>query len=540
MPAGNRRIAAVIVALGLLSGPGGTATARAGIAPEPPVPPPTTPVPVLPDPLPATPPIPIASGPGSSPGYLGAPATAHPIRGIAPTPHNPFMAANGASEIHDDAWQTDAFQWAGPLGRSAHTTSSLLTRDCASIAFDGRGRPISICIGASGPELFMFDPRTLATLATFSLPPRQKTPSDPTQIYQDFTGGGYFYLDGHDRVITATTTHHIEVISETPDGSSFALTGDYDLSRALTSAEDVTSALPDSGGLIWFVTKTDGVVGTLDLRTGAIHTLTLGHGSVNEIENSFATGMHGDVYIATDQRLYRFTAGRNGAPRIQWSVRYPNSGIHKPGQVDAGTGTTPTIMSGGYVNITDNADPMDIVVYRTALRPTRTVRRHGHRRRIALPRQVCRVPVFARGASADENSLIVAGRAMIAENNYGYTGPASVENGGRTAPGITRVDINRNGRGCHTVWRNRTVDAPTVVSKLSLATGLIYTYSKGTGSSDPWYWTTIDFRTGRIVNEQLAGSGLGYNNNYAGIAAGRDGTEYLGTLGGILALRDGG
>ena len=56
-------------------------------------------------------------------------------------------------------------------------------------------------------------------------------------------------------------------------------------------------------------------------------------------------------------------------PRITWSVRYPNSGKAKPGQVDAGTGTTPTVMQGGYVNITDNADPMDVVVYRTAVHP---------------------------------------------------------------------------------------------------------------------------------------------------------------------------
>jgi hypothetical protein len=78
-----------------------------------------------------------------------------------------------------------------------------------------------------------------------------------------------------------------------------------------------------------------------------------------------------------------------------------------------------------------------------------------------------------------------------------------------------------------------------VVSKLSLVTGLIYTYTKGAGLSDPWYWTAIDFRTGRTVYQVLAGNGLGYNNNYAGIALAPSGTEYLGTLGGIIAVRDG-
>jgi hypothetical protein len=480
-------------------------------------------------PLPITPVVPIPSvNQPPAPAYTGRPATPHPITGIPPTPHNRFMAPNGRSEIHDDAWQTDAYTWAGPLGRSPSVSSTMIGRDCGSITFDARGRIVSVCVGLAGPELYMFDPATLATLATFELPPRQSLPSDPTSVFQDFTGGGYFYLDAGDRVVTSTTTRHILVIADTAGG--FAQVADHDLSGVLTSSEQITSALPDSHGLLWFVAKTDGVVGTLDLGSGAIHMVRLGHGSVGEIENSFATDQHGGVYIATDLRLYRFTAGRGGVPRVTWSVRYPNNGKAKPGQVDAGTGTTPTVMQGGYVNITDNADPMDVVVYRTAIRPRR-------------PRLVCKVPVFGRGASDTENSLIAAGRSIIVENNYGYAGPQTTDAGGVTAPGFARVDINRNGRGCHTVWRNTTDAAPTVVSKLSAATGLIYTYTKAAGSSDPWYFTAIDFRTGRTVYRRLAGTGPGYNNNYAGIALDESDPahpEYVGTLGGIVSMRDGG
>jgi hypothetical protein len=473
-------------------------------------------------PLPATPPVPIPSPDmPPAPTFTGAPATAHPITGIPRTPRNRFMAPNGTSEIHDDAWQTDAYTWAGPLGRAPVLSSALINHDCGSITFDAQGRAVSVCVGLSGPELYMFDPHTLATLATFALPPRQSLPTNP---FQDFTGGGYFYLDAQDRVVTATTTRHILVIADT--GNGFAQVADHDLSGVLSSSEQITSALPDSHGLLWFVAKTDGVVGTLNLATGAVHVTRLGHGSVGEIENSFAADQRGGVYIATDLRLYRFTAGRGGAPRITWSVRYPNSGKAKPGQVDAGTGTTPTVMQGGYVNITDNADPMDVVVYRTAVHPRK-------------PRLVCKVPVFRRGASDTENSLIVAGRSILVENNYGYTGPTTTENGGMTSAGLARVDVNRDGRGCHTVWTNTTDAAPTVVPKLSLATGLVYTYTKGAGTEDPWYWTALDFRTGRTVYRQLAGTGVDYNNNYAGIAIARDGGEYLGTLGGVVSMRDG-
>ncbi|MGH2925387.1 MAG: hypothetical protein ACRDK1_05370, partial [Solirubrobacterales bacterium] len=203
-------------------------------------------------------------------------------------------------------------------------------------------------------------------------------------------------------------TDHIFVLAERKDSQKLVRVRDYDLTGALDdSTQRVTSALPDFSGRIWFVSKQDGTVGTLDRKTGKVRTITMDE----EIENSFAVGRNG-VYIVSDKRMYRFEASRNGTPKVVWKARYPNSGISKPGQIDAGSGTTPTIMDGGYVAITDNADPMDVVVYRNApkLRPGQS-------------RTVCRTPVFEKGASATENSLITAGRSLIVENNYGYQDP---------------------------------------------------------------------------------------------------------------------
>jgi hypothetical protein len=469
-------------------------------------------------------PIPQALVAPALPAYIGAPASAHPVRGVPLIPRNPFMAPNGTSEIHNDAWQTDAYSWSGPLGRSPATFSTLINRDCGSIAFDRRGRLVSICVGPAGPQLYMFDPATLATLATFALPPRQSTSGN---IFQDFSGGGYFYLDDRGRVVTGTTTRHIYVIAERSRAPGFRRIRDYDLEGALRADEKITSALPDQRGLLWFVAKRDGVVGTLDMSSGRVRLVRLGHGADGEIENSFATDGGGGVYVATNRKLYRFDEGPRGKPKISWRVAYPNGRRHKRGQVDDGTGTTPTVMPGGYVSIADNADPMDVVVYRTP------AKRKG-------PRLVCRVPVFRPGASATENSLIGAGRSLIVENNYGYGNPASVTGGKLTAPGLQRIDLDRGGRGCHVVWRNRHQRAPTVVPKLSLRNGLIYTYTKDPGASDPWYWTALDFRTGRVVFKRFAGSNPDslFNNNYAGIVLARTGTAYVGVLGGIVAMRD--
>ena len=79
-----------------------------------------------------------------------------------------------------------------------------------------------------------------------------------------------------------------------------------------------------------------------------------------------------------------------------------------------------------------------------------------------------------------------------------------------------------------------------MVPKLSTKTGLIYTYERPAdpSGSEGYYWTAIDWRNGKTAFRQYAGSGLNYNNNYAGIALGRDGTAYLGVVGGMLALRD--
>ena len=76
---------------------------------------------------------------------------------------------------------------------------------------------------------------------------------------------------------------------------------------------------------------------------------------------------------------------------------------------------------------------------------------------------------------------------MIAENNYGYSGPSATEQGATTVGGLERVDVSADGRSCNKVWHSDEI-APSVVPKLSLANGIVYTYTKlGGEGSDPWY-----------------------------------------------------
>ena len=60
--------------------------------------------------------------------------------------------------------------------------------------------------------------------------------------------------------------------------------------------------------------------------------------------------------------------------------------------MNAGSGTTPTIMGRNWVAITDNADPMDVVVYRRAAQ-------------VAGDRLFCKVPVFSKSASDTDDAI---------------------------------------------------------------------------------------------------------------------------------------
>jgi hypothetical protein len=471
-----------------------------------------------------TPPTPIPEGPEADtvPSFIGGTVVPSRARG-AHVPRHPYMAANGRSNLHDDAYQTDTYVGPGPRGRNTERLSTFMGGECATATFDRLGRIVTVCVGADGPRLAMFDPHTLDLLTAFPLPPRIPSPASGGNPFTDFSGGGYFYLDNEDRVVIPTATRHIWVIGETDDtsGPLFQLLQDYDVSGAVPAGDGIISAMPDWAGHIWYVSG-GGVVGIVD-PSGALRAVSRGE----RIGNSFAVDETGGVYIVSDVAMYRFDYYA-GWPVVSWREPYANIGIKKPGQTEAGSGTTPTLLGREFVAITDNADPMNVVVYRRAAQVTGS-------------RVVCTQPVFSVGASATDQSLIGADRSMVVENNYGYTGPTSVMNGVTTTPGFERVDINQDQSGCHTVWRNTAESAPSVVPKLSLENGIVYTYTKPqdlANATDSWYFTALDFRNGRTVYKRLAGTGLGFNNNFAPVSLARDGTAYVGALGGLVMLRD--
>src|SRR5215207_871667 len=101
----------------------------------------------------AVPPQPIPEGPDAAtlPQFSGRPADPRPVA-VPDAPRHPFMAPNGRSNLHVDAYQTDVHQGPGPLGRAMEKRSTFLEGVCASVTFDSRGRIETVCVGVEGPR----------------------------------------------------------------------------------------------------------------------------------------------------------------------------------------------------------------------------------------------------------------------------------------------------------------------------------------------------------------------------------------------------
>lgn len=480
--------------------------------------------------------------------YDGAPATARPLPGTPP-PQHPYLAANGRSGMHADAAGSGTYPWSGPLGKKPAVDSekmAALGGECATVTFDKDGRIVTVCGTFTGFLVKLLDPKTLDTLAEYKLPQRPSTVEaitwlDFSKIFKDTSGGAYSYLDDQDRLVLADSRQHIVRLAHerTADGGwRFVVDKEWDLTGHVPhdcvtwtnlypsgECDPVTSVMPDWEGRVWWVTR-QGRIGTVDPATDAVRAIRL---DGEEIQNSFSVADDG-VSIVSDHALYSFGADSDGTPEAVWRETYDRGTGTKPGSVNQGSGTTPDLFGEGedYVAITDNADDrMNVLVYR---------------RGADVPeaeRLVCKVPVFGADASTTDNSLITWGNSIVVENNYGYENITSLTFGRSVVGGVSRIDVREDGSGCDTVWESG-VRAPSTVPKLSTAGGLLYFYTKEPNSLgvDAWYLTAVDFRTGETKWKRLAGTGIAYDNNWAPVTLGPDGTAYVGVFNGLVAVRD--
>jgi hypothetical protein len=277
--------------------------------------------------------------------------------------------------------------------------------------------------------------------------------------------------------------------------------------------------------------------------------------SLEQIQNSFSVGSDG-VYIVTNVALYKFRFNEEtqrieldpkwGPTYADGELLYENDRMVKPGHLNDGSGTTPTLVGDDFVAIVDNApEQVNLVVFR---------QEDG--------KLVSKLPLFEPGKGAVENSVVAYGTHLVVGNTYGYTDPFS-EN--ETAGGIMRFDYDEaKGTYVHAAdWPAvGHFDGKTATPKLSTANGLLYVYHRDTeapGHAD-WQLTALDFRTGwpvfsikgffdtksfddntmRIVRRMTLGKGdygrKVFNNIWGTFSFGPGNSIFIGTFRGYVRI----
>jgi hypothetical protein len=502
----------------------------------------------------------IPSGPATSlPDYIGQPAVAKPLPNSG-VPQNPNIAPNPFFLAHSDIWMSDTADLAGPLGRNPVVSSTSLAgiarnswiASGGNLAFDSHGRPVVFLFGIDWASVALLDPDTLDVVSSYPLTATkgiggegaQKTPFSAWSIYA--------YLDNRDQIHIVSESKKILTIAETgsPDHPVLEQVGEvYDLSQLVGPTDRITGVVVDFQGRYWFWLGTSSKIYLLNPETAKAPYLDPPLPSVQldidgdgdeATRNGAALTREGAAYIVTTEAMYRVDASADDELSIVWQEPYDSIGVVRPGQYELGSGTTPTILGEGkYVAITDNAEQLQVVVYRTDARLD-----PGEKR------VVCEVPVFDfpdGGAGAGSNSLVGLRSSIIAQNTADYlfdwdTGTLTTPG----KPGMERIDIDPNGKGCTKVWTNKDVHTNTVM-RLSTRNGLIYTQDrKYDATNDVYavYWVALDFRTGKVVWEQLAGtfdrsSPARFDNFWAPVAMGPNGALYACNYGGVTMIRDG-
>jgi len=483
---------------------------------------------------------------------------------------HPFLTAPGQASMHADAYNSDTHAIAGPSAAPFNIDSAdmslLFGGQCGNTLINEDGVLFSFCPDINGVAIFALSKeetgfRKLAL--PFSLPNRESSLSlDLRTIMDDTSGGVYFHLDAQQRIVLVDANNNLRVISfeslrQPSDGYSyhFVEVENHDLDVALapiatidnvTRQPDVTDVLPDwsEEKIYWFITR-QGQVGTVNTASGSVtasdvHVAAM----VGEEFLNAATMDRNGFYAVSDHAAYKFVRGSNNEPVVVWRQPYDRGTVVKPGQVNQGTGTTPTLLGDqdDLLTFTDNADAaINLVVYRRAGDPI-----------TGLNPPVCKIALFNDPAqalgnglyrSATDNSPIGYRDSIVIENTYGYTLPTSTR---WSAPGLWRVDVERDANaqpiGCHVAWKNNAHTA-TAVPKLSTGNGLVYFYARepiSVGAPNEttraYYFGALNFSSGERVFQTLVGTGPNFNDNYSPITIGPDGTAYVGVFAGIVSV----
>lgn len=428
-------------------------------------------------------PIPPAPGAWAGPSYVGRPATPRPVV-AAEVAQNPHRAA-GSSETRP-----------GPLGLQPEVETSWLgLQRCGRLEVTSTGRLVALCTDRSGPSLRLVDPDSLRPTTTLDLP--------------DSSGascaGDAVYLDDADRAVVVTTDRRVLAVrTESKGKPELAVDATWDLKPYVPYGDCLVALAPDWSGRIWWASA-NGLVGTLTPDSGRVAVIDLGE----DVRRGIATDESG-AYVVTDEAVHRLVAGPDGTPQAAWRTEYGGD-----------SGSAPVLLDGGVVAITDT--------YESRMGVLLLARDTGQ--------PVCRQSVFDKGEGDTGSSLAPLGTGVVVTNNHDYSGPRSTLLGFTSSHGIARVDLVDG--ACVERWSSDVVSPSSGVTA-SWHNGLLYAWTKRPSllGVSAWYLTALDADTGRSMWSVRAGTGLLAGSDHSQITIGPEGSAWIGTLAGLVRIRD--
>jgi hypothetical protein len=443
--------------------------------------------------------------------------------------------------MHDDSHASDTSPFGGPVTENVDAKYlhrwALVGGICPAFAFTAEGLPITMSFSALRTDLLLLDPRTLDVLDSLPLPRRKGTikkvlRAGLDEVFRDTSGGAYFFVDAQGRVIVPASDSKIWIIAIKREGKARRFDLRRKLSPQVPKGDKLTACLPvwqAQGAPLYWYTTAEGTIGIVG--DGISKQLTFPNGE--RIQNSIAVNERG-AFVVSNFALYLVTMDA-GAPRIAWRTPYERGTKLKPGQIDLGSGTTPTLMGSRFVVIGDGSAPMKVVVIDQA-----------------SGRILDAQPVFTdKRGSASENSVITHGDAIVIGNTYGYENPLRLPHteGGLVCFGVDPATGRMKQR-----WYKPEIDVFTATPKLSRKNGLIYAYSRRAlgrpatskltvqgKEREEWVLLGVDFRTGELVYRLPLFRGEHHTHNDNGwstISLGHDDALYLGMWNGCVRVAD--
>jgi len=466
------------------------------------------------------------------------PKQTRPLEGAPP--QHPGLSRAPAC-MHDDAHVSDTSPFGGPVTENVDARYlhrwALVGGICPAFAFTAEGLPITMSFSALRTDLLLLDPRTLDVLDSLPLPRRKGTikkvlRAGLDEVFRDTSGGAYFFVDAEGQVVVPAADGQIWVVAIKREGKARRCEVLRKLRPHIPKGDKLTACLPvwrEQGAPLYWYTTAEGTVGIVG--EGISKHLTLPDGE--KIQNSIAVNERG-AFVVSNFALYLVTMDA-GAPRIAWRTPYDRGTKLKPGQIDLGSGTTPTLMGSRLVVIGDGSAPMKILVVDQA---------SGR----ILDAQ--RVFVDKRG-SASENSVIAHGDAIVIGNTYGYENPLRAPH---TEGGLVCYGVDPETGRMKERWYKPEINVFTATPKLSRRNGLIYAYSRRSlgrpATSKPtlrakereeWSLLGVDFRTGELVYRLPLFRGehhTHYDNAWGTISLGPNDVVYLGMWNGCVRGAD--